>query len=683
VTPDRRSALVLGALFLWQALLLGVWLHRDTRPLRWDDAVHASTAHDYKRALSSGNVGALLSPTPRPGHPIYPPVVHFGMVVALFAADVTGVDPEDAATFLNALFLALIALGAFFLAGLWWGREAGLAAAFIAGLVPAFVLQSRVIIVDVALAAFAVWTYALWALSGRFSDGRSSLWLAGAFALGCLTKWSFPFYVLPVLADGVLALRRGAEARRNALRAAGLAALLLLPWYGLNIFKALPRVMRSAGQGGGEGDPDVWSLASWLWYPRVALWQVTWVGAAAALAGLVFLFRRRLAGRRPLLLWLLCGYVFWSLVSNKNDRYFLPVLPALALAAAALPKRAPWALAGAAVVFSGWLTLRAEPPRAETWPLEEIAREAAARRDKDAPLSVLTVLANHGHLNGNNMRWTVEKLDLDGKIRPRAKLSPFGQFTEFVVLKTGNLGPDYAIARQTAAREEALKPGGWFLKCFEEVRRWPLPDGSEAALYRRRDVVPAEAAVPPAEALPALLAGAEFEGLQVSEEHGALRARAASVSLKGLRLEDVAVEAEGFRAVRPDGGGARLLALRRARVVSAAVDEATLLEFLKVKAKNLKDAEVSILPDGRIEVSGRLGVPLSAALRLAYSESPAPRLTARIESLRVAGAPLPLFLLGRKRVVSAPLAAHAGMPFDVALDGLASEDGVLYVGEKS
>jgi hypothetical protein len=76
-------------------------------------------------------------------------------------------------------------------------------------------------------------------------------------------------------------------------------------------------------------------------------------------------------------------------------------------------------------------------------------------------------------------------------------------------------------------------------------------------------------------------------------------------------------------------------------------------------------------------------VPLSAALRLAYSESPAPRLTARIESLRVAGAPLPLFLLGRKRVVSAPLAAHAGMPFDVALDGLASEDGVLYVGEKS
>lgn len=687
---DRTTAFALGALFLWQALLLGVWLHNDTRPLRWDDAVHISTALDYKRALASGELGALLSPKSRPGHPIYPPVVHFGMVVALFAADATGVAPEDAATFLNLVFLALIGLGAWWLAEFWWGREAGLAAAFIAGLLPGFVLMSRVIIVDVALAAFAVWAYAFWARGGRFTDRRLTLWLAAAFALGCLTKWSFPFYVLPILFDAAAAAWSGGAARRNVLCAAGLSAALLLPWYAVNIPKTLTRVLKAAGQGGAEGDPDVLSLSALLWYPRHAvLPHMTWLGVLAALAGAVHIFRRKMEGRRALLLWALSGYVFWTLVSNKNDRYFMPVLPALALAAAALPRRIPWGVAGAAALFSAWLTWGsassawAQPARGEAWPLEQIAQEVAARRDKSAPFAVLTILANHEYLNGNNTRWTVEKLDLREAVRPRSKLVPFGQMTEFVVLKTGDLGPAYAVARQTAVREEALRPGGWFLKCFEDVRRWPLPDGSEAVLYRRRAAPPAEVAVRPEEALPLLLGAARFEGLSVSGEGDVLSVRADSVSMKGLIIKGVEAEARGFGAVRPDEGGARVLTLRSVRLLSASVDEATLLEFLKAKVKGLKDASVSISPGGRIEVSGRLSVPVRIALSAAYAASPAPSLTARIESVRLAGIPLPVWLLGGKRVVSAPLAAHAGMPFDVSLAGLATEPGMLFIGEKS
>ncbi len=679
IPPSRAAWLVLAALWGWHALLLGTWLRQDMRPPKWDQSVHLSTAWEYKEALASGSLWDALRVRPRPGHPPYPPLVHYGMVPLLALARTAGFPPEDAATLVNLLFIAFLIVGAFLLAAGWWGEAAGLCAAFLTGLAPPVLLYAREPLVDLALAAWVVLAYACWARSGDFSARNWSLAAGVCAGLGMLSKWSFVFYVFPLLAAGLWSSWKNRGRSLWFFRSAGLALLVCGPWYAVNLLTVVPRVLRSASMGKGEGDPSVASLASWLWYLDLAREQIFWAGLLLGAAGLVWLLWRRRPGAVVLAGWFAAGYVFWSLLSNKNDRYFLPVLLVLPLAAASLPRRIPWAASAAALAFSGWLTWgrgpRAVPPRPDIWPLEDVVRCAATARDPALPFGVLTVAVNHDYMNANNLRWTAEKLGLSPEIIARGKLKRLGELSEFILLKTGNLGPDYASIRQEEARQEALRPGGWFLRTFERLESWPLPDGSEAVLFRQRP--DAGLSSPDASLFSGLIRGVEFRALDVRSAPGPAgvpvwEARAEAVSFKGLTARDVRLRWEGMAVARDDQGAPRLLRLRRVSLDRARLSEGDLAGFLSAKARWLKSPEARFLPDGRFEVRGRAGsVPLRLVGELGYhtQASGPPRLSAELKALRVGGVPLPAGWGGFCRWQWDGRPAP-GMPFWAALTGL-------------
>jgi hypothetical protein len=676
----RVPAAAFAALALWQALLLGSWLSRDTRPSKWDQSVHLSTARDYGDAFAAGSPAGLLFAKARPGHPPYPPLVHDVMAPFMAVGARLGVAPEDAACGANWLALILLSAGAALLASSLWGREAGLAAAVLSGLLPPALLYAREPMVDLALVSFVVVTYALWVRSDRFRHPRWSRWLGVAAGLGMLTKWSFVFYVLPVLADAALALRRDRRgAGYNALVALGWAALVAGPWYALNAPAVLPKVLRSAALGKAEGDPSVFSLAAWTWYLRLVPDQLTRPGALAAAGVAGWILYRRPAGWKVLAAWVVTGFVFWNLVSNKNDRYFLPVLAAVPVAAAALPRRIPWLLAAAAAVFSAWIAWgppgrpHVNAPLAQSWPLDEVVRVVEARRDPAAPFAILTCAVNHDYMNGNNLSWAVQKRGLSDTVIVRSRLDPLGQWAQFVLVKTGNVGPDYASGRQVAAREEALREGGWFARHFRREAAWGLPDGSEALLFRRDDAAPSP---DPARLAEGLFPGLAAEGWTATAAPSPARpgetlwrVGAASVSYKELVLTGLSAELDGVLAAVDDAGRPRLLRLRTARLASARVTDAALAAYLERRVKGLKDVTVRF-DDGRVSVDGRFrGFRAAVTAALAYDPG-ARAVVVGLERLRLGGLPLPAGLAGRR---SFPLRAQKGMPFDVELSGLRTE----------
>lgn len=192
------------------------------------------------------------------------------------------------------------------------------------------------------MALVAVTAFALFCLfwSESFQRRFPSLVVGVAIGLGMLTKWTFAAFALGPLAIAVyMALRHATRARLINLVMAGLLALAIgLPWY-LNNLELLKEFLQfNRFQAAPlEGEAAVWTWTSWGYYLKELLnHQLLLPFAFLFGVGTMIALRRCKpnAYLMMLLTWIVIGYVASSLFINKDVRYTMPYLPALALLSA-------------------------------------------------------------------------------------------------------------------------------------------------------------------------------------------------------------------------------------------------------------------------------------------------------------------------------------------------------------
>ena len=675
------ASLGLAGIIIVQGLLLFSWLEKDTRPPQWDAAVHLMTAKHYADAAARGDgLGLLITPT-FPGHPPYPPVAHDLMAVGMKTSRAMGLSIEDGAIFFSQFFfLGVLAVGCFMVAGRFWGTGAGLAAAALAVFAPPVQALSHQALADVGLAAMVVFAYGCWGWSENFSRLRWSLAFGLAAGVGCLVKWTFPTYLLPVVGAGMWGLLKGRH-QRNIFLALALSILVIAPWYGANLPLVVPKLTRVAGLGAQEGDPSGRTLAGWMWYIRILITQ--WGGPflLAGIAGLGWGFFRRSKGVLSLILWFIFSYALWSMVSNKDPRYLLPAAMVFPIGLSSLPMGIPL-VAAAVFVSMSISSLGASPggrwrdaPVAQSWPLTEMAEKAVSlRADRTGP-STLVLISNYDYLNGNNLSWAVKSGGWSDQLTVRTKIDRLGEFSDFVIVKTGSLGPSGSVSRQTAAREEVLSPGGWFHREFTESARWPLPDGSEALLFARN---PAPRASPSSVSFSGW-GGIDWEGLRLSAKPsarypGAQRAElsAGRMNYSSVVLRDVRMVLDGFRLAVDDQGHPRLLDLREISIQSAAWNEEDATALLVKRAPGLKQAQVSFREGGRVCLSGRMGPVsvLAEAILTLEKGSSEDHVIVRLAAIKVSGVSVPPLILSRFGTQMVSLGPTARRPYGIRLSGL-------------
>ncbi len=673
--------LVLAGLLLVQGVLLWVWLKKDTRPPQWDSSVHLMTAHHYAEAAGKGSLRGLLFTPTFPGHPPYPPVAHYLMASGMGLSRAMGASSEDGAVFLlQFLSLGVLAVGSYLVAARFWGSGAGLAAAALALFAPPVQFLSHEALVDVALAAMVVFSYGCWARSDKFSRWGWSLAFGLAAGIGCLVKWTFPTYLLPVVGAGIWGLIKSRN-RRHILAALALSIVVTAHWYAANLIIVVPKLTRVAGLGVQEGDPSGRTLAGWLWYARI-LWA-QWGGPLflGGMAGLAWGFFRRLKGTLILVLWFVFSYAVWSSVSNKDPRYLLPAAMVLPMALSSLPLGIP-ALAATVCAGMAISSLWAQPggrwrdaPVAQSWPLSEMLEKALSMREERSGPSTLVLVSNHAYLNGNNLTWTVKNRGWSDRLTIRTKTDRLGEFSDFVIVKTGSLGPPGSVTRPAVAREQVLLPGGWFQRQFTESSRWALPDDSEALLFSRNH----KARPVPAGASLSGWGGIDWKGIRFSAKPsarfpGAQRAEisARQMDFNSVILRDVRLDLDGLRLALDDGWQPRLLDLREVSIQSAVWNEADATALLLKRAPGLKQGDVTFQEDGRVILSGRMGpLPVLAEFELSLKKGPdEDHLEVRLRKMKVAGISVPDFFLsrfGRQRLSLGPTARR---PYGIRLSGL-------------
>ncbi len=715
-----KSWLLLAGLFVALAHVAGIWVTLDHRPPVWDHANHLERAIHCRRILVEAGLrglGKILEISS-----FYPPVVPCAAGVFSLLA---GVSPLAG----QAVILAFLATGLAALFAL--GRQlfdatTGLLAALIFGTAPFVVYSTTNFQLDLPLAAVSILALFVLVRTEEFSRHTWSVATGLAIAFGMLVKPPFAVYFLPpLLLVAGRALRAHARAQRviNCGLAVLLGGALSLPWYGPRLFSLPMQIAnRSFKQAAQSGYPETLSASSLFFYPRALLPIFGLLAGPLFAWGLLALVRR--PGTRALL-WSasIVPFGVFLLLQNKNFRYVLPILPVAAIIAAAglcalapawrrgltvsvafvsvlqvgvaafgIPPVPPWT-SNLPLVFSF-------PPSPVEWPHRQIL-DVIMKASGGMPATT-SVVPNYSYFSVSNFRYYAARDGLP--LRMIRAWDPYPLGVDFAILKTGDQGPAFAIAKpkRIMDRLEAGDPA--FERVFPVIWQASLPDGSLAIVRQRRlapvtDVSPDTMARQLKEAIPRFLQryARELEGFRVALAYvpeallkGEVRqarmearsARVAEFARGGaeMRVGDLALTLEGV-LINPHrlvtAGEIEPLEIGKLRVDHLIITEDDLRAFLS-GLRRLRGLRLK-LEAGAVAVAvSQPGLEVTGRLKLLPGRQRAP-LTAQAEQVRVGGVPLPGFLVQWVFRHYDPSPRLSALPVAVELDQIRVEPGRIVV----
>ena len=382
------------------------------------------------------------------------------------------------------------------------------------------------------------------------------------------------FLLVPLCWLGVGVLRSRAWGRLLQLLGALLLAVAVCkPWYCTNWLFVLTAGKRATLDSAiAEGDPALTSLKAWLYYWRLLPEQLSWpllvVPCVALLLYWIYqqieqdklsqwrqtltgfllhgIYQQNLHPNRPrhsklktqnskpktqnshrwLAVFLLGAYLLCSLNINKDSRYVLPYLPAIAIWLAwglhhwpgrwGRPVR--WATLGLAVLLMGLnlfplggsvgqqLTRHLSPEAQHyaklgpEWPHPQVM--ATIVETTPYLRTTLGILPSTPEINQHNLNYygALENFQVYGRqvgTRPD-QVEQDARSLSWFITKTGDQGSLRSDSKRKAqaAIVQTVEQG----HTFRLQREWPLPDGSWLRLYHRQQppvVVKASVAVPP------------------------------------------------------------------------------------------------------------------------------------------------------------------------------------------
>ena len=333
-----------------------LWRSLDDRPPDFDQANHLGDSLVYLHLFRLGNPLPFFDTRIN-----YPPLVYW-ITDAFYAA--TGDHALWIAILSNVVWTSLLVFATYKLGEALWSPRVGLLSVAFVITAPMVVSTLKSYMLDVPLAATVALSLYLLVRSKSFVDRKYSLLFGASCGIGLLVKWTFPFVlVLPVLQASAAALHEARMQRKLSTLAnlAGAAALTVAVagiWYLPNLGDIISQQEYKGYVGAPVGFPAVASLRSLTFYAWTLLdVQLSIVPLLFLLAGIGFCLWRRDAARRNLypILTIVGTYICFTLIRDKDARFTLPMLPAVAVIATSwvelVGSRARRALSGFVVAY--------------------------------------------------------------------------------------------------------------------------------------------------------------------------------------------------------------------------------------------------------------------------------------------------------------------------------------------
>jgi 4-amino-4-deoxy-L-arabinose transferase-like glycosyltransferase len=340
-------SLVHALLWWWANHREGVWLQAPAT----DQAHDLTTAWLFHRALAALDPDGLVR-TWVAGSSVHTPLVPLCSAALMWMFGATRVTAEA----ILPVFIAIWIVAVYGCLRQLSGPNAARFATALTAAFPVFLIYSRTYLFEQPLAAvFAVACWWLITSDGFRRRGHSVAFGIAAAAVALTRGGGFVLLTGPVLVT-LWSIRAAPDRARRWTRCAvalGVAALLASTWYGPN-FRAFSDYVRQATYGQ-DALARTGRTAAFSW--DAAAYYVTWliaqgpgwpmlllVGAAAAA---VFSRGRRLANLSPIAgalgaVFAVDFVILLAGMQRQTARYFLPLMPLVALAIVGIVRRVEW-----------------------------------------------------------------------------------------------------------------------------------------------------------------------------------------------------------------------------------------------------------------------------------------------------------------------------------------------------
>lgn len=512
------------------------WVSQDAQPQGCDQANHLMRSMEYAQSFRDLDLSKFRAnwraEYGENGVYTYPPLYH--IVTGMFLLTIP--RPAAASVASNLAFFWLLIYSVIQIGRAAFGLRVGIAGAAVVAAYPMLAQFRHEAFLDFGLTAMTSWC--IWRLlaTGSFQDRRAAILLGISLGAGLLLKPLIVLFLAAPLTTHLWLHRERLAARSWKNLGLALAATLLvaLPWYGPHWRAVAETGAFNQRIAAVERDPRPDTLAGAIFYPHaMASLQTGFapfvVGVIAMLAfGVRALLTCRSASLRPVAAkvvaaWLLGGLILLTIcVLNKDVRYSMPVLPAVALLTASPLAwlRAPLARAAFIILVSAatlpyythilftwppfhravafrtgsltWMVWNQRyyygaAPSLDDWGVSAMLARMEVERGDVGPehpirLALVPFLLR---LNDNSLRLEALQRGVPLEVYQIGNDPAFdraeGIFScDFVLTKTGENGLSFATSQ--ASRIEAFiaaRPSAFAL-----LGEYPLPDGSIARLYR-------------------------------------------------------------------------------------------------------------------------------------------------------------------------------------------------------
>jgi hypothetical protein len=513
-----RSTLILSLTIALCATGIYQWHQIDTLPPHGDEARHLRTSLHYHQDLKKP-LKERLSLFAYKRCESHPPLLY---ITTLPFYILIGTD-RTTAGFVDTLFTAILILSIYGIGRrLFIGKEVGLLAAFLAACYPGIVGASKLYlpaIPEAALVSLSI--YAAIRTEGLRRMGWSVL-LGLICGFGMLVEWHFfVFAAVPVTYVLLSSARKLFPSASRAVRSVNLAFCMVLflivaaPWYVYNLSFSHALCPEDLAREPLATTPPLFSSFSLLFYPTALLDTMLLLPMTLLLLVGIVLAASRRQTSPPLILWFFIPLAFFTFLKQKLALFCVPALPAAALLTAAglslVHNRAMRScLIGAAIAVSilnfGILTFAipsVNPDISYTLPFPEAGQFPGPKAGVGL---VRSELPPYDMGSPSEEDWKFEKIlddiialssSKDGDmLRLGWFIYPHPHFNRYSLLYyIGQRGapvrpvkPEHAhiiLTRFTnpGQQEEFLNRYRQWLR-LKELKRYKLPDGSHAVLYR-------------------------------------------------------------------------------------------------------------------------------------------------------------------------------------------------------
>jgi len=516
-----------------------IWLKYDTLPPIWDQAGHLIKSYDYFKAIDrfdSGLLSKLLNISN-----FYPPLFYISSYPFY---KILGMS-SDSGCLTNSIFLTLLIFSTYGIANNLYGKRAGILSALLASTYNVVSIHSRQYLLEMPLISTVTLTIYFLLKSNTFKERRYSIAFGIAAGIGMLTRWNFLFFVFPALIYKIYMILKEVRSQKSGapiqwmgrrsqiknLAAASIISIIIFsPWYISNMGNILLNAGISIKDSAViEGDPHGLNIENFIYYLKVINEQVSSPLYILFLIGFALYIQlptpnsqlltpnSRLSTPNSQLLfwWFIGSYIIVTAIANKDSRYSMHYLPAVAIFSTFWIKDIKSAivkngLSGIIIIFVllqyisslyGLRLLPAErislgalniilsqsnPPARENWRVDEIEKvilnensfynmKNMVRIIPDYPTFAKATFEYYKYFNKyDNIHFSWH--------------TNFPEFTDYIVTKTRDVGPLFREKAHTLTKYIKDAPSE-FTNIFRKFREFKLPDGSTATIYKR-DIVP-------------------------------------------------------------------------------------------------------------------------------------------------------------------------------------------------